>query len=403
MALQTRVGAPVVVGLGSSLAVNGGTAIFERPVPFMSPGLTEDDIQAALAVLRTGMLRAASRCAELEQRFVELSDAKHALTCANGTCALQLAYEALIQPGDDVLVPAWTYIATVSMIVARGARPIFVDCLPDTMQIDPADAERRITPNTTAIAATHLYGMPVDISAVQNLAQKRGLKVVYDAAQAHLSRYTPKGETNSKGIGAFGDAVTYSFYATKNLGTGEGGLLTCNDDNLARTLGLLRSHGETEKYLHEMVGYNYRMNDITGAIGCSRLNRLPDQTQRRQNIADRYDSLINQIPGLKAPGRTPGAEPVWHLYTVRMDTDQFTVSRDEFCKALNAEGVPTAVHYPRPLTKQPAFKHVVTDHPPVAESLSARVFCLPMHHDLTDEQVAKVGEALNKIAAAYRA
>ncbi len=384
------------------LAINGGTPVAAPPnnVPFMSVGLTEADKQAAIAVLNSGMLRAAKKCEELEHRFGAMSGAKHAMTCANGTCALQLAYEPLFKPGDDVLVPAWSYIATVSMVVARGGNPVFVDALPDTYQIDLADAAKRITPKTTAIAVTHLYGCPVDIDAVQALAKKHNLKVIYDAAQSHLATY------KGKGIGAFGDAVTYSFYATKNLATGEGGMITCNDDALARQIKLLRSHGETEKYLHEQVGYNYRMNDITGAIGCSRLDRLDAETKQRQTNAARYDAIIDGIPALTKPVTTKNAGSVFHLYVAKLNLDKVRCTRDEFCAALQKEGVPTAVHYPRPLTRQPAFSKYMSSGAdaqafPVAEDLCQRVLALPMHHALTDDHFRIVEEAIKKVAGAY--
>lgn len=381
----------------ANLALSGAAPVSPTPVPFMSTALTPADIDAATAVLKSGMLRAAKKCDELESRFAAISGAKHMMTCANGTCALQLAYEPLFNPGDEILVPAWSYIATVSMVVARGCTPVFVDALPDTFQIDMKDAARKVTPKTRGIAATHLYGCPVDIDAVQALAKQHNLKVVYDAAQAHLSTY------KGKGIGAFGDAVTYSFYATKNLGTGEGGSISCNDDALAKSIKLLRSHGETDKYLHEHIGFNYRMNDITGAIGCSRLDRLPDQTKARQKHAARYDAILAEIDGLTAPTTTPGAEAVFHLYVVKMDTGKFTCTRDEFCKALMAEGVPTAVHYPRSLPQQPALKQWNKNDCPVADTLSTQVFALPMHHDLTEEHLRIVRDALHKVAAAYRA
>jgi len=382
---------------GTALAVEGGTPVSRSAVPFMSTALTPADIDAATAVLRSGMLRQAARCEELEKRFGAMSGAAHALTCANGTCALQLAYEALFEPGDEVLVPAWSYIATVSMVVARGAVPVFVDALPDTFQIDPADAARKVTPRARAIAATHLYGGPVDIDALQALAGRHGLKVIYDAAQAHLATY------KGKGIGAFGDAVTYSFYATKNLATGEGGMVTVNDPALARTIGLLRSHGETDKYLHERVGYNYRMNDITAAIGCSRLDRLAAQTDARRAVARRYDAVLGGIDGLEAPATTPGGEAVYHLYVVKMDLKKFRRTRDEFCAALKAEGVPTAIHYPRALPRQPALARFDKNDTPVSLDLSTRVFALPIHHDLSEDHLRTVGEALKKVAGAYRA
>ena len=365
-------------------------------IPFMKPQLHREDIDAAHAVLESGMLRAATRCAELEERFATISDAGHALTCSNGTAALQLAYGSLFQPGDEILCPAWTFIATATMVVAAGCTPVFVDCLEDTFQMDPADAAKKITPKTRGIAATHLYGCPVDIDAFQALATKHNLKIVYDAAQAHLARY------DNKGIGAFGDAVTYSFYATKNLGTGEGGLVTTNCDTLARDISLLRSHGETEKYLHDRIGFNYRMNDITGAIGCSRLDRLPQETAARQAAAKRFDAILAEIDGLDAPTITPKAEPAWHLYTVKFDPAQFTCTRDRFIDALKAEGVPTAVHYPRATSDQPALAKWNKNDTPVSSSLTSRVFCLPMHHALTDEHFETIAAALAKVAGAHR-
>lgn len=379
-----------------SLALFGGTPVTTTPVPFMSTALTQADIDAVNAVLKSGMLRAASKCAELEERWATLTEAKFAITCANGTCALQLAYEPLIRPGDEVLVPAWSFIATVSMIVARGAIPVFVDANPDTFQMDPRDAARKVTRRTTAIACTHLYGCPADIDAIQALAEKHNLMVIYDAAQAHLATY------KGKGLGAYGDVVTYSLYATKNLATGEGGIVTCNDEGLAREIKLLRSHGETDKYLHESVGYNYRMNDMAGALGCSRLDRLEEQTAQRRRNAAWYDAIIAKIEGLKAPKTTPGAEAVFHLYTAQLELGRFTCTRDEFCKALNAEGVPTATHYPRTLPKQPALADYDNEDCPTAEALSHRVFCLPMHHDLSDDHFRIVEEALHKVVNVYR-
>lgn len=380
----------------STLAMQGGNPVSKTPVPFMLPALAEADIEAVNKVLRSGMLRAATKCAELETRMAQISQAKHAMTCSNGTVALQLAYEPLFERGDDVLVPCWSYIATASMLAARGCRPVFVDADEMTGQIDVKDAEKRITPKTRGIAATHMYGCPVDIDAVQALAKKHNLKVVFDAAQAHLATY------RGKGIGAFGDAVTYSFYATKNLATGEGGMISCNDDALATKIKLLRSHGETEKYLHESVGYNYRMNDMAGAIGCSRLDRLQRETDARRAAAKRYDGIFAAIPAIKPLSATAGAVSAYHLYTVKLDLSKVRCTRDEFCKALGAEGVPTAVHYPRSLNNQPAFKAFLAGQPswPVAERLATQVFSLPMHHGLTDEHFRIVEDASRKVLGA---
>lgn len=370
-------------------------------VPFMLPKLAEADIAAATEVLKSGMLRAAKKCEELEQRMAKLTGTAHAMTCANGTCALQLAYEPLFAAGDEVLVPAWSYIATAAMLAARGCTPIFVDADPRTGQIDLADAARRIGPKTRGIAATHMYGCPVDIDATQSLAKAKGLRVVYDAAQAHLSTW------NGAPIGGFGDAVTYSFYATKNLATGEGGMITCNDAALARSIQLLRSHGETEKYLHEHVGYNYRMNDIAGAIGCSRLDRLPAETAARQAAAARYDALLAEFAAFLEPmSITPGAKSAYHLYTVKLNLGKLRASRDEFCRLLMASGVPTAVHYPRSLPQQPAFARFMAQQRgawPVADSLGARVLSLPMHHGLTEAHFNQIARAIGSAIAQLKA
>ncbi len=381
----------------SDLAINGGTPVFESNVPFMAVGLTKKDIAAANEVLESGMLRAASKCAALEEQFAAKSDAKIGLTCSNGTTALQLAYGALLERGDEVIAPAWTYIATVSMLVAAGAKVVFCDCLEDSYQADPADIEKKITPNTKAIAVTHLYGIPVNIDAIQAIADKYNLKVIYDSAQAHLAEY------NNKGIGAFGDACTYSFYATKNLGTGEGGMVTVNDEELATTISALRSHGETDKYLHTSIGFNYRMNDITGAIGLSKLETLGAETDRRRAVANLYHSRIDNIQGVDRPVPTPNSNPAWHLYTCRVDLDALTCTRDEFCAALNKEGVPTAVHYPKPLTQQPAFDDLANQESgvPVSVKLASTVFCIPIHQNLTDEQANGVCDAIAKVADAF--
>jgi perosamine synthetase len=371
-------------------------------VPIVSVTIAEEDIAAAVAVMRSGMMAQGKNCLALEEAFARASDATYGLTCANGTCALQLAYEPLIEPGDEVLVPAWSYIATVSMVVARGGVPVFVDADPETYNFDVGDAASKVTSRTTAIAATHLYGNPVDIDGVESLAAKHGLSIIYDAAQAHLARY------RGKGIGAFGDAVTYSFYPTKNMTTGEGGLVTTNDEELFKELKLLRSHGETQKYVHGRVGYNYRMTDLEAAIGLSQFSRLPAYTERRRKNAAALDRMIAAIPGLFAPRMTADAEGVYHLYPVRLDESTLSAPteglvRDEFCKALHAEGIGTAVHYPRPLTRQPAFERLVRGHPPVADRLARTLFCVPIHHNLTDVQVKQIGEALRKVAGAFRA
>lgn len=388
----------------AALAVNGGTPVNAGDrIQLISVKLANEDINAAVAVMRSGMLAQGAKVGAFEKRFAELTQAKFGVACANGTCALQLAYEPLIEPGDEVLVPAWTYIATASMVVARAGKPVWVDAHPATYTIDVEDAAAKITPRTTAIACTHLYGNPVDIDAVERLAVEHGLSVIYDAAQAHLATY------KGRGLGAFGDAVTYSFYPTKNMTTGEGGMVTTNDEELDKSLRALRSHGESDKYVHSSIGYNYRMSDIEASVGLSQLDRLAPVTQRRRDNAARLDAMIADIPGLHAPTPTDGAEHAYHLYAVRVDPDAFVTPddgkpvRDLICAALLGEGVAYAVHYPRSLTRQPVFDQPGVEHQPVADRLAQTLFCVPVHQNLTDRQVQQVGEALAKVAAAYRA
>jgi perosamine synthetase len=385
---------PTTTSAPQDLAVNGGEAVCAEPVPFLVVRMEEEEKSAVMQVLDSGMLAQGPRCKELEEKFAEASGARFAVSSSNGTTALQLAYEALIEPGDEVLVPAWTFIATASMVVARGATPVWCDVDPRTYCVDPADLERKITEKTSAIAVTHLYGNPVNIDALQRLAAMHGLKVIYDAAQSHLARY------DGQGVGAFGDACTYSFYATKNMTAGEGGMVTTNDEALATKLRSIRSHGETTKYLHERLGYNYRMNDMTAAIALAQLEKLPARTQRRRDIARSYDKGLAELPGVQTPKETENAEAVYHLYTLQLDPGAFTCDRDGFIEALKAEGVGVAIHYPRATSRQPVFADTVTAHPPVADGLAQRVFCVPMHHHLSDAQVEQVIEAVRKVATA---
>ena len=349
------------------LAIDGGQPVRSSPLHVVNVQISDDDIEAAVAALRSGMVAQGPKVAEFETRFAELSAAPHAAACANGTCALQLAYGALLEPGDEVLTPAWTYIATVSMLVAGGAKPVFCDVDRATFNINVADAASRITDRTRAIAVTHLYGNPVDIDAVESLAKKHDLKVIYDAAQSHMATY------RGKGLGAFGDAVTYSFYPTKNMTTCEGGMVTTRDAGVDKVVRSLRSHGEAEKYVHDRIGFNYRMTDVEGAIGCSQLDRLAKRTEVRRKNAALLTELLAGVEGVTTPVATKHAEHAWHLYTVRIDADRIEGGRDRFLAALRAEGVNGAVHYPRALVDQPCFSEFADVDVPVSKALAKSV------------------------------
>ncbi len=386
------------------LAALGGPKTTEQNVGMIAVKLDERDIEAAVAVMRSGMLAAGKHATAFEEKFAKMTGAKHALACANGTCALQLAYGALFEPGDEVLCPAWTFIATASILVAAGAKIVWVDGDPTTYCIDMEDAKRKVTDKTVGIACTHLYGNPVDIDGIERLAAEHSLSIVYDAAQAHMATY------RGKGLGAFGDAVTYSFYPTKNMTCGEGGMVTTNDDELAAKMRMLRSHGESGKYTHSSIGFNYRMSDIEAAIGVSQLDRIEAVTERRRANAAAITDVIASINGLHAPVATDGAEHAFHLCAIRVDPSAFIEPkvagieaesvRDMLCKALNAEGIGTAVHYPRSLTHQPVFATPGMKHQPNADRLAETLFCVPVHQFLTEQQVAQVCAALKKVGTA---
>ncbi|MCA9294623.1 MAG: DegT/DnrJ/EryC1/StrS family aminotransferase [Phycisphaerales bacterium] len=390
----------------STLAVLGGSKTAEPNVGMIAVKLTDADVDAAVGVLRSGMLAAGKHATAFEERFAKMTGAKHAISCANGTCALQLAYGALIEPGDEVLCPGWTFIATASMLAAAGAKIVWVDVDPKTFCIDVEDARRKATDKTVAIACTHLYGNPVNIDGVERLAADRGLSIIYDAAQAHLASY------RGKGLGAYGDVVTYSFYPTKNMTCGEGGMVTTNDDELANKMRLLRSHGEISKYTHGMIGFNYRLSDVEAAIGNSQLDRIEAVTERRRANAATIADALATIDGLHAPVATDGAAHVFHLYPIRVEPEKFISPkeagieadnvRDMLCKALNAEGIGTAVHYPKPLTRQPVFDGPGVQHQAVCDRLTETLFCVPVHNFLSEQQVAQVCDALKKVAGALK-
>lgn len=382
------------------LAIHGGKPVSDRLIPSVCVKLAEDEITAATDVMRAGALRDGNYCRDFEDKFAAATQARYGLVCTNGTVALQLAYGTLVQQGDEVLCPGYTFIATASMVLARGAKPLLCEVKPDTFNIDVADAEKRITDKTTAIAPVHLYGNSADIAAIQKLADKYNLKIIYDAAQSHLASY------KGKGLGAYGDAVTYSFYPTKNMTTGEGGMVTVNDPELAKQLALIRDHGMEpgKRYHHVALGYNYRSNDVAAAIGIKQLEKLPQRTEiRKKNAHLLTELLLNKAGAVIPPIATENSEHVYHQYTIRLQLEQLKCSRDEFAIALRAEGITSAVHYPTALTEQPVINAMCPDQPalPVCEKLAKQVLCLPCHHALSTEDIVLIADAVAKVCAGY--
>ena len=362
-----------------------------KMIPVASVKLTDAEIAAMEAVLRSGHLISGEAVRTLEERFARQVGAAYGVAVSSGTAALHVAYLALLEPGDEVLVPVFTHISTASMVHFAGGKAVLCDVDRKTFTISLEDAARKVTGRTRAIAPVHLFGNACDLEGIQRFAAEHNLKIVWDAAQAHGTRY------DGRDIGSFADCVTYSFYPTKNMTTGEGGMLVTNDEKLYERGKLLRGHGQTRKYYHESLGLNYRMMEVSGALGLEQLKRLDEFIARRRHNADFLSKRLGKVEGVSVPFIPEGVEHSFHQYSILLDLDRFKCSRDEFVAELRTEGVETAVHYPRPVNLQPAFAADQV-RAPNAEWLSERIMSLPVHPALTDADLDRVCSAVAEVA-----
>jgi perosamine synthetase len=348
----------------------------------------DSEIQAVTEVLKSGRLREGEKCKEFEQAFTELITAKYATTFSSGTTALHAAYLNLIQPGDEVLVPAFTFFATASMIVYAGGVPVFCDINEKTFCIDIEDAKDRITPKTSAIAPVHLFGNACDIDAVNALAEAYNLKIIWDAAQAHLTKY------NEKDVGSFGNAVCYSFYATKNMTTGEGGMVTSNDENFINRCILLKHQGQSKKYHHTVMGTNYRMTDMQAAIGLEQVKKIENLTAKRRRNASLLNEGLKDLPGVTVPFIEPLVQHSYHQYTILLPGE---AERNGLQQDLQENGIQSAINYPIPLHLQPAFhKYSKNIKLPVAEKNARYCLSLPVHPALADSDIEKILDCIRQ-------
>jgi len=370
------------------------TPLEKRQIGIAEIKLTETEIQAATEVLRSGFLRQGKHCAGLEEEFAAKVGAKFAVTNANGSAALHLAYMAFLQPGDEVLVPAMTFIATASMVTAAGGVPVFCDCDEETYLLDLADAEKKITEKTRAISPVHLFGNALDIEAFQAFAKKHNLIIVWDAAQAHGATY------KGRDIGGFDEFVAYSFYPSKNMFVGEGGITTTNNPDYDYKMRYMRMHGQTGKYYHTLMGVNYRMTDVEAVIGREQLKRLDDMLVIRRRNGDMLHAALADMPGLSVQKITPNTEHAWHQYGAVIDPDVFGMDKETFRAKLKDLGVATGIAYPRGLHQQPIFEEMYGKVSlPVTEKLCENIVNLPVHHGLTVEDVEYVIWAVKKVQA----
>lgn len=322
-----------------------------------------------------------------EEAFAEACGVGFAIGVASGTAALQLALEALgVGAGDEVITTPLTFLATVESIAQCGARPVFVDIDPHMHNLDPAGLSVAITAQTRAIMPVHLYGRPADMDAISEVARQHNLFVVEDAAQAHLARY------RGRVVGALGDVACFSFYPGKNLGAyGDAGMVVTDDEGLAGKVRLLRDHGRSEKYVHQILGHGERLDALQAAILAAKLPHLPDWNARRRDVAARYCELLADLP-LTLPPDSEEVEPVYHLFVVR------TPRRDALRQHLKERDIAAGIHYPLPLHLQPACAHLgygAGDFPQ-AERAANEVLSLPIYPELTDDQVTQVAGAVRE-------
>ena len=352
-------------------------------------GAIRDEILSAVdRVCQNASFILGGEVAEFEREFAEYCEVKHCVAVNSGTSALHLAILAAgVGAGDEVITTANTFIATAEAISYTGARPVFVDIDPATGNIDPRRIEGAITSRTKAILPVHLYGQPVDLDAVLKIGENRGLPVIEDACQAHGARW------RGRRVGGFGLAAAFSFYPGKNLGAyGEGGAITTNDDRVAELARVLRDHGQTRRYFHDHIGYNYRMDGFQGTVLRVKLKHLDEWTARRREIVHRYRELLTGTR-VSIPQDSPHAESVYHLFVVYVD------AREAVQTALEARGVHTAIHYPRPVHLQKAYEWL--GHKPGTfphtEQAAERVLSMPLFPEMTIEQVEYVAKTLTTV------
>lgn len=363
-----------------------------RNIPIAKPIISEEEITAVEAVLKSGMLAQGEAVKAFENSFSKYLSVKESVAVTNGTIALDLALKALnIKQGDEVITTPFTFIATANSILFQGAKPVFADIDEKTFNMNPEEVLKKITKKTKVVLGVHLFGQPFDVKALKEICNDYKLHLIEDCAQAHGAEY------NGRRVGGFGDAGCFSFYPTKNMTTGEGGMITTNNSELAETCRLLRSHGESKKYYHTMLGYNYRMTNIQAAIGSVQLKKLDGFNEQRIKNAEYLDKHL-KINGLVTPHKAAHAKHVYHQYVVSIE-EGFPMSRDAFIEYLHKNGIGSAVHYPIPIYNQPLYQTLgcTSKECPVATHAASKVLSLPVHPALTNDDLKYIVETINRI------
>ena len=358
-------------------------------IPSARPVIAEEDIEAAVRVLRSGMVVQGPEVKGFEDEFAEVVGGAHCVAVNSGTSALQLSLLALgIGPGDEVIVPSFSFAATANAVRLVGAEPIFADIEPDTLNIDPDAVAALIGPRTVAIMPVHLYGLPARMDAIKALAETHGLAIVEDAAQAHGAAI------DGQPVGSLGTVGCFSFYPTKNMHSLEGGMISTADAEVARTLRLLRNQGMEQRYANEIVGANMRLTDVAAAIGRRQLTQLESWTEKRRSNAARFDT---ELKGVTIPAVPSGYRHVYHQYTIRVESD-----RDAVQEGLKAQGIGSAVYYPTPIHRLKPYLGAdgsVGSDLPETDRAALEVLSIPVFPSLTDDELDRIIAGVNDVVA----
>jgi perosamine synthetase len=365
-----------------------------RKISIAKPNFGKEEEDALKEVLESGILASGPKTKMFEKEFAEYIGVEHAVAVTNGTVALDVALKTLnIGSGDEVITSAFSFIASGNCILFQNAKPVFADIDPKTFNIDPSDVAEKITAKTKALIPIHLFGQPANMDALKEIAEDSGIALVEDAAQAHGAEY--KGQKT----GSIGDVGCFSFYATKNMTVGEGGMITTNDQKLADNARLLINHGQSQKYHHDTLGYNYRMTEFCAALGSVQLRKLYRFNMKRIENASLLSNEIQEFTGLIVPYVDTDVKHVFHQYVVRVE-DSCRLDRDALAERLTEHGVGVAVHYPVPIYMQPLYQTLGYSGTvcPNTEEACSRVLSLPVH-PLVDRKDIEYILAVLKIVA----
>jgi perosamine synthetase len=367
------------------------TLLSNQTIPMSSAELDDSDLQAVVEVVKSGRLALGAHGQAFEKAMAAYCGVKHAIAVNSGTAALHLIVRALgLKKGDEVLVPSFTFAASVNALLYEGVTPVFIECESETYNLDVKDLERKITPRTKAIMVVDVFGHPADWDAIQAVAKAHNLKIIDDCCEALGAEY------KGKKLGGFGDAGAFAFYPNKQMTTGEGGIIVTNDDEVARLCRSMANQGRGDMgawLVHERLGFNYRLDEMSSALGTSQLRRLESFLQKREAVAQSYNRRIKNLSWVSAPKVLPNVRMSWFVYVVTLAEG---MDRDKVMTAMEANGVPARGYF-SPVHTQPYIKEMMGDLSgtlPVTEAIAQRTLALPFHNNLTDAEVDRVITAL---------